>query len=45
LGDGVRTWAKRRREIEEMGEEAIEAEIKKTEETLEKKRGADKPGG
>jgi hypothetical protein len=44
LGDGVRTRAKRRREIGEMGEEAIEAEIKKTEETLEKKRGAAKPG-
>jgi peptidoglycan/xylan/chitin deacetylase (PgdA/CDA1 family) len=43
LGDGIGVGAKRRREIEEMGEEALEAEIEKTEEVLEKKSGATRP--
>jgi hypothetical protein len=37
LGDGVGVWAKRRKEIEGMGEEDIQAEIKKTEETVRKR--------
>jgi hypothetical protein len=34
LGDGISVRAKRRKEIEEMGEEDIRLEIKKTEETM-----------
>ncbi len=34
LGDGIGAQAKRRKEIEEMGEEDIQAEIKKTEESV-----------
>jgi hypothetical protein len=39
-GDGIGAQAKRRKDIEEMGEEAIGAEIKKTEETLRETVGA-----
>jgi hypothetical protein len=45
LGDGDGVRAKRRREIEGMEEEAMKAEIKKTEKILEKKRGVGKPSG
>jgi hypothetical protein len=34
MGDEPGTWAKRRREIEEMDEEGVKAEIKKTEEVI-----------
>jgi hypothetical protein len=40
LGDGIGARAKRRKEIEEMGEETIRVEIKKTEETLRERVGA-----
>jgi hypothetical protein len=45
LGDGLRVRAGRRKEIEEMEVEAIEAEIKKMEETLEKKGRVAGPRG
>jgi hypothetical protein len=40
LGDGVGVWAKRRRETEELDEEAIGVEIKKTEKALQERVGA-----
>jgi hypothetical protein len=40
LGDGIGAQAKRRKDIEEIGEKAIGAEIKKTEETLRERVGA-----
>ncbi len=43
LGDGDGVRAKRKREIEEMEEEAMKAEIKRMEKILEKKRGMVKP--
>jgi hypothetical protein len=45
LGDGKGARAKRRREIEEMQEETMVAEIGDIEKTLGKRRGAVKPSG